>query len=118
MPGKNEIVAQNGYVSPFERIKRSNDEGMEFWSSRDFASVLGYVNYRHFEAVIEKAKLACFNSGQRVEDHFVGANEMVEIGEKVRKTIRELGGTMPENLPSVESIKKLENQKRKQLEKQ
>jgi len=40
-----------------------------------------------------------------------------EVGEKVRKTIRELGGTMPENLPSAESIKKLENQKRKQLEK-
>ncbi|OYT12207.1 MAG: DNA damage-inducible protein D [Bacteroidetes bacterium 4572_114] len=31
-----------------------------------------------------------------------------EVGEKVRKTIEELGGTMPENLPSSDSIKKLE----------
>lgn len=31
-----------------------------------------------------------------------------EVGEKVRKTIQELGGTMPENLPTEESIKKLE----------
>ncbi len=30
-----------------------------------------------------------------------------EVGKKVRKTIRELGGTMPENLPAAESIKKL-----------
>ena len=31
-----------------------------------------------------------------------------EIGKKVRKTIQELGGTMPENLPVADSIKKLE----------
>jgi DNA-damage-inducible protein D len=31
-----------------------------------------------------------------------------EVGKKVRKTIQELGGTMPENLPAPESIKKLE----------
>jgi DNA-damage-inducible protein D len=31
-----------------------------------------------------------------------------EVGKKVRKTIQELGGTMPENLPTTESIKKLE----------
>ena len=31
-----------------------------------------------------------------------------EVGKKVRKTIEELGGTMPENLPSTESIKKIE----------
>ena len=31
-----------------------------------------------------------------------------EVGKKVRKTIEELGGTMPENLPSADSIKKLD----------
>ncbi len=31
-----------------------------------------------------------------------------EVGAKVRKTIREIGGTMPENLPATESIKKVE----------
>jgi len=32
-----------------------------------------------------------------------------EVGKKVRQTIQELGGEMPENLPSEESIKKLKN---------
>ena len=32
-----------------------------------------------------------------------------EIGKKVRKTIIEIGGTMPENLPVADSIKNLEN---------
>ncbi len=31
-----------------------------------------------------------------------------EVGKKVRQTIKELGGTMPEDLPTVESIKKIE----------
>ena len=69
-----------GHISPFERIKRTNDAGVEYWSSRDFAEVLGYGDYRNFEGVIEKAKLSCFNSGNRIEDHFVDVTEMIEIG--------------------------------------
>lgn len=34
-----------------------------------------------------------------------------EIGKKVRKTIEDIGGTMPENLPVADSIKKLDNAK-------
>ena len=75
-------------VTPFERIRRTNHTGNEFWSSRDFAQVLGYVNYRHFLAVVEKARLACFNSGQRVEDHFVGTDEMVEIGSGAQRPVK------------------------------
>jgi DNA-damage-inducible protein D len=71
--------AISGHATPFERIKRTNDAGMEFWSSRDFAEVLGYGDYRNFEGVVEKAKLSCFNSGQRIEDHFVDLTEMIEI---------------------------------------
>lgn len=36
-----------------------------------------------------------------------------EVGKKVRKTIQELGGTMPENLPAAESIKKIEQKVKK-----
>jgi len=38
-----------------------------------------------------------------------------EVGQKVRQTIKELGGTMPENLPTEDSIKKIENVKVKSL---
>ena len=46
------------------------------------------MNYRHFEAVIEKAKTACFNSGQRVEDHFVGSDQMIEIGKGGQRAVK------------------------------
>jgi DNA-damage-inducible protein D len=38
-----------------------------------------------------------------------------EVGAKVRQTIKELGGTMPEKLPATESIKKLESKANKKL---
>jgi DNA-damage-inducible protein D len=74
--------------SPFEQIRRLNDAGNEHWSSRDFARVLGYSDYRNFEQVIEKARLACFNSGQRVDDHFVDITEMIEIGKGGQRAVK------------------------------
>ncbi len=38
-----------------------------------------------------------------------------EVGKKVRQTIKELGGTMPEDLPVAESIKSVEAKQRKML---
>ena len=77
------------HISPFEQIKHTDPEtGSEFWSSREFAGVLGYSDYRRFEAVIEKAKLACFNSGHEVEDHFGSAAEMIEIGKGGRRSVK------------------------------
>ena len=38
-----------------------------------------------------------------------------QVGAKVRQTIKELGGTMPEDLPTVESIKSIEKKEQKKL---
>ena len=76
-----------GNDSPFERIKRINDGGNEYWSSRDFSQILGYSDYRNFEQVIKKAKKACFNSGHRIEDHFVDITEMVDIGSGAQRSV-------------------------------
>jgi DNA-damage-inducible protein D len=75
-------------ITPFEQIRRTNPAGNEFWSSRDFARVLGYTDYRNFEAVITKARTACFNSGQRLEDHFVDITEMIGIGKGGQRPVK------------------------------
>ena len=77
-----------GHQSPFELIRRTNEAGREFWSSRDFARILDYGDYRNFEQVIQKAKTACFTSAQRIEDHFVDITEMVEIGSGAKRPIK------------------------------
>lgn len=73
--------------SAFEQIRRTNSAGNDHWSSRDLANVLGYTDYRNFEQVVSKAKTACFNSGHRVDDHFVDITEMVEIGSGAKRKI-------------------------------
>ena len=75
----------SGQITPFESIRRTNPTGNEFWSSRDFAKVLGYADYRNFQSVIESARTACFNSGQRVEDHFVEVTDMIEVGKGAKR---------------------------------
>ena len=67
-------------ITTFESIKRVDDNGIEYWSSRDLWKVLGYTEYRHFLPVIEKAKIACQNSSQPISDHFEDIPEMVVIG--------------------------------------
>lgn len=84
MNAEEELPTPNG-VSPFERIRRTHAAGAEYWSSRDFAQVLGYSDYRNFGQVVLKARTACFNSGQRIEDHFVEITEMVETGKGGQK---------------------------------
>jgi DNA-damage-inducible protein D len=46
------------------------------------------LNYRHFLGVVEKARLACFNSGHRVEDHFVGTDQMILIGKGGHRPVK------------------------------
>ena len=81
------MTPQPGRATVFEKIKRRNEAGTEFWSSRDLATTLGYSDYRNFEQVVTKAKAACFNSGRRIEDHFVDVTEMVDIGSGAQRAI-------------------------------
>ena len=74
----NELTNEN--IPVFERIRRVDEAGNEFWSGRDLSKVLEYAEYRNFKPVIEKAKEACKNSGLNVSDHFVDYHEMVSIG--------------------------------------
>ena len=74
-------------MSLFESIKHIDENGIEYWTSRRLWKVLDYTEYRHFIPVIEKAKLACENSGQRIEDHFENFLEMVEIGSGAERPV-------------------------------
>lgn len=53
---------------------------IEFWFARDLQILLGYVEWRKFQGVIEKAKESCTNSGYATSDHFVKAAKKVKLG--------------------------------------
>ncbi|MCL2859266.1 MAG: DNA damage-inducible protein D [Oscillospiraceae bacterium] len=65
------------------------EENVEFWYARDLQGKLGYTEWRNFEDVINKAMIACKNSGFQVTDHFVKVNKMVEIGSEAKRKIED-----------------------------
>jgi DNA-damage-inducible protein D len=68
-------------------------EGMECWSARELQEVLGYVQWRNFEKIIEKAKEACKNSNIDVVDHFADVSKMVELGSGSQREIQDVALT-------------------------
>lgn len=64
----------------FEGIKHINEHGEEFWYARELQEILNYSEWRNFEKVIERAKIACKTTvGIEIND-FVDVNKIVEAG--------------------------------------
>ena len=69
----------------FEDIKHIDENGNEYWLARELQKVLQYTQWRRFENVINKAKLACKNSNIKVDDHFADVGKMVDIGSNTKR---------------------------------
>lgn len=78
------------HTSPFDAIRRIDDEGREYWSARDLSKILGYTEYGKFKNAIKRAEIACANSGQIVEDHFAHVSEMVAIGSGAKRRVEDV----------------------------
>jgi len=74
---KSSAGASNAWKKPVETSQSLETYG-----------VLHGSGYRNFQSVIESARTACFNSGQRVDDHFVEVTEMVEIGSGAQRSLK------------------------------
>jgi DNA-damage-inducible protein D len=69
----------------FEQIKHVDEQDNEFWLARELAPVLEYVQWRNFSKVIDRAMLACKNSGFNIANHFPEVSKLVEMPSKPRK---------------------------------
>lgn len=76
----------------FEDCARQR-EGVDFWLARDLQELLGYSQWRNFEAVVEKAKIACEKAGQSTSDHFADVSKMVEIGSQTQRPVDDMALT-------------------------
>ncbi|MBP6245417.1 MAG: DNA damage-inducible protein D [Limnohabitans sp.] len=74
----------------FEGHAQQTETGVEYWLARDIQHLLGYAEWRNFGLVISKAKTACEVSGQRVTDHFVDVNKMVDLGSGSQREIDDI----------------------------
>jgi hypothetical protein len=67
------IVPQNNsnQSNPFDSIRRFTADGQEYWSARELMPLLGYRKYERMEDAIQRAMVACKNSGNPYQEHFI-----------------------------------------------
>lgn len=66
----------NGGTSPFDSIRRTRDDGTEYWSARDLMPIMGYSAWRNFMVPIERAMKSAENQG--AADHFARSRKISE----------------------------------------
>jgi hypothetical protein len=74
-------------LDAFEEAALKTEDGNEFWTARDLAKLLGYADYRNFQAIVEKAKASCRAMRLNPDDHFVDVTDMIEIGKGGRREV-------------------------------
>lgn len=67
-------------ISPFDAIRRINEQGQEYWSARDLQNPLGYSKWQDFDNAIQRAKIACENSGHNPDDNFMDVHKPIISG--------------------------------------
>ena len=82
---KNELI--QSLTLSFEGHAQQAESGVEYWLVRDVQTLLGYTEWRNFLKIVSKAETACEGSGQRVKDHFVDVNKMIELGKGGQREI-------------------------------
>ena len=60
----------------FKDIKHIDENGNEYWLSRELQKVLDYTQWRRFEEVINKAKTACNNSNVDINEQFADVGKL------------------------------------------
>jgi len=68
-------------------------EGVECWSARELQNIFQYTQWRNFENVIEKAKKACENAGEKLSDHFADISKTIPMPKGASKTIEDIALT-------------------------
>lgn len=76
-----------GQMTPFDAIRREDENGNEFWSARELGKLLGYTEYGKFRGAIARAEQACESSGHAVSDHFAHMSDMIATGKGARRQV-------------------------------
>ncbi|MDD3139966.1 MAG: DNA damage-inducible protein D [Lachnospiraceae bacterium] len=74
----------------FENIKHISDSGEEYWLARELQKTLEYAKWENFYNVICKAKEACKNSQNLIEDHFPDIRKTIEMPKNAVKEIDDI----------------------------
>ena len=73
----------------FEDIRHIDENGIEYWYGRELQKILEYNKWENFEKVINKAMIACENTGISVTEHFPDVRKTIKMPKGAEKEIKD-----------------------------
>jgi DNA-damage-inducible protein D len=74
--------------SPFDAIRRVDENNQEYWLARELQDVLGYSTWQKFGDVISRAIVAIDNSGGDSANHISGTDNLLSAPVNAKKDYR------------------------------
>ena len=71
----------------FEDIKHIDGFGNEYWLARELQNILGYNQWRSINDLIERAKIACKESNNNIDDHFALYRKKIKLAKGATRNV-------------------------------
>ena len=71
----------------FEDIKHIDENGYEYWFARELQNILGYNQWRSINDLIERAKIACKESNNNIDDHFALYRKKIKLAKGATRNV-------------------------------
>ena len=81
-------VNYGDFAKALDNVRQQTSTGQEYWMGRALQGVLNYSRWENFQALIEKAKIACANSEVNPDGQFRRATKLITHG---KGALREIG---------------------------
>ncbi|MBD2505560.1 hypothetical protein [Anabaena azotica] len=57
------ITSSEATDTPFDQIKKIDEQGIEYWLATELLALLGYKTWKRIRDTVERAKISAKNSG-------------------------------------------------------
>jgi len=73
----------------FESIKHIDENNEEYWEARELMIALEYSKWGNFRKVINKAKITCDISNNKVSEHFADVEKVLIVGNNAKMDVED-----------------------------
>lgn len=73
----------------FEDIRHTDETDAEYWEARELMLVLGYSKWGNFKKVIDKAKITCEISNNKLSEHFADVGKVLIVGNNAKMEVED-----------------------------
>ena len=72
-------------ISKLDSIKRTREDGIDFWMARDLQPRIGYATWEGMRTAIGRARETCRGAGHDPNHHILETSIMIEVGKGAKR---------------------------------